>query len=208
MPETVAAIVVAAGRGLRAGGGLLSRLHALPGPRARHRSLVEDADELLKYLPAAERASPANASRLADGIDRVRSLAGQSGATTPSHGAFRLDQVQVSAAGPLLIDLDSYCWAEPARDIGNLLAYLRWSEIRRPHARPALAEVRAAFLSGYENEAVAPLDHDRVAAFEAASLLKIAGRRYRKLPWEDWDRAPQLIEDALARLGALAERSS
>ena len=107
-----------------------------------------------------------------------------------------------------MIDLDSYCWAEPARDVGNLLAYLRWSEIRRPHTRVALAQVRAAFLSGYEGEAVAPLDGDRVRAFEAAALLKIAGRRYRKLPWEDWDRAPRLIDDALAGLGAAVGRTS
>ena len=193
---------------LSAGGTLLSRLHAQPGPPAEHSSLIEDADELLKYLPAAERASPSNAARLADGIDRLRSLPDWPGDTTPSHGAFRLDQVQVSAPGPVLIDLDSYCWAEPARDVGNLLAYLRWSEIRRPHTRVALAQVRAAFLSGYEGEAVAPLDGDRVRAFEAASLLKIAGRRYRKLPWEDWDRAPRLIDDALAGLGAAVGRTS
>jgi hypothetical protein len=187
---------------LRAGGRLLARLHAGSGPPAPYRSLVDDADELLKYLPASEAASPANAARLAEGIELVRSLADQAGATTPSHGAFRLDQVQIGAVGPVLIDLDSYCWAEPARDVGNLLAYLRWSGIRRPHARPALAKVRGAFLAGYASEAIAHLDDDRVRTFEAASLLKIAGRRYRKLPFEDWDRAPELIDAALMRLGA------
>ena len=29
-----------------------------------------------------------------------------------------------------------------------------------------------------------------VGSFEAASLLKIAGRRYRKLPSEDWELVP------------------
>jgi Phosphotransferase enzyme family len=193
---------------LDAGGRLLARLHARSGPPARQRSLADDADELQKYLPATQLASPAKAALLAKGIDRVRSLADQAGATAPSHGAFRLDQVQINDAGPVLIDLDSYCWAEPARDLGNLLAYLRWSGIRRPNARLELEEVRAAFLAGYDGGRVGPRDDNRIRAFEAASLLKIAGRRYRKLPPEHLDRAPELIDAALTHLGAGAGRLS
>lgn len=193
---------------LDAGGRLLARLHARSGPPARQRSLADDADELLKYLPATELASPANGALLAEGIDRVRSLADQAGATAPSHGAFRLDQVQINDVGPVLIDLDSYCWAEPARDLGNLLAYLRWSGIRRPNARLELDEVRNAFLAGYDSGRVGPRDDNRIRAFEAASLLKIAGRRYRKLPSEHLDRAPELIAAALTRLGAGAGQPS
>ena len=141
---------------LAQGGGLLARLHARPGPPASQRTLAHDADELQKYLPAAKRASSGQSALLKEGIEAVGSLAGGSSVLSPSHGAFRLDQVQVGAGGPLLIDLDSYCWAEPARDIGNLLAYLRWREIRQPQSRGAVAEVRAAFLAGYRSEAQPP----------------------------------------------------
>jgi hypothetical protein len=187
---------------LRAGGRLLSRLHARHGPPGRHRSLAEDAEELRQHLPAAAVVSPLIAGPLAEGIDRLAGLAGPMGQAVPSHGAFRLDQVHLSAAGAVLIDLDSYCWAEPARDLGNLLAYLRWREIRQPGAARAVAGIRAGVLAGYAAEAPAPLDAGRIATFEAAAALKIGGRRCQRLAVDEWDRVPELLEAALGLLGA------
>jgi hypothetical protein len=186
---------------LRASGQLLSALHARSGPPGMHRSLAEDADELVQHLPACKRVSPATAELLAAGIERVQALAPPAGPAGPSHGAFRLDQVHLTDAGPLLIDLDSYCWADPARDVANLFGYLRWRGIRQPDATEALARIREAFLDGYGAEAAAALDEERLRAFEAASLLKIAGRRYRRLAVKEWDMVPKLIETALDRIG-------
>jgi len=182
---------------LRASGELLSALHARSEPPGRLRSLAEDAAELEQHLPACERVSPATAALLAAGIERVQALAPADGPARPSHGAFRLDQVHLTDAGPLLIDLDSYCWADPARDIANLLGYLRWRGIRQPDAVDDLTRIYDAFLDGYGSEASAALDQQRLRAFEAASLLKIAGRRYRRLAVKELDMVPRLIETAL-----------
>jgi hypothetical protein len=184
----------------RAGGRLLSRLHARSGPPGRQRSAVEDAGELKQYIAIAERVSPATAVNLAEGIDRLRALADRVGQPAPSHGAFRLDQVHLSAGKPLLIDLDTFCWADPMRDVGNLFAYLTWRGIRRPSSNHTLTEVRQAFLAGYTSGMVAPLDMMRIRAFEGASLLKIAGRCYRRLAVEQWDLVPELVDAALERL--------
>jgi hypothetical protein len=48
---------------------------------------------------------------------------------------------------------------------------------------------------------VGPLDIVRLQAFEAASLLKIAGRCYRRLAVEEWDLVPELVDAARDRLG-------
>jgi hypothetical protein len=48
---------------------------------------------------------------------------------------------------------------------------------------------------------VGPLDLIRLQAFEAASLLKIAGRCYRKLAVEEWDLVPELVDAARDCLG-------
>ena len=203
--------VVAAGSGpvvtaaLQAAGGLLSHLHSREEPIGHHRSLADDADDLAGYLPAAERISPAVAAGFAAGLDRLRAAAEPAGPSVPSHGAFRLDQVFLAGTGAKVIDLDSYCWAEPARDMGNLLAYLQWRAIRRPAGESATVAIGAAFAAGYGRQR--PLDHDRVAVYQAASLLKIAGRRYRALAVHEWDLVPQLIAAALELLAAPARSS-
>jgi hypothetical protein len=116
----------------------------------------------------------------------------------------RLDQMHIGAGGPVFIDLDSSCRAEPARDLGNLLAYLRWREIRQPAAGATLAAVRAAFLEGYAGEAGATADPVRVALHQAAASLKIAGRCLQKLAVEEWEQVPRLVDLALDGLGAAA----
>ena len=175
-------------------------MHARVEPPAAHRSLDEDLDDLAQYFAAAERIAPANAELLADTIARIRARSGPADPQAPGHGAFRLDQVHASAAGARLIDLDSYCWAEPARDLGNLFAYLRWRAIRKPGLASLVADVRAAFVAGYASDTISPPDERRVRAFEAVSLLKIAGRRYRALSAEEWPLVPSLIEAASGQL--------
>ena len=192
---------------LRAGGRLLGRLHGCLGAPGVRRTLEEDAGALGGYLLAAKRVSPDSAASLAEGIDRLRALADPASPSVPSHGAFRLDQVQLASGEPRLIDLDSYCWAEPARDVGNLLAYLRWRAIRQPARRVAVSKVSAAFLAGYTSTTLIPLHHHRVRAYEAASLLKIAGRRYRRLAVDEWERVPIVIAAAIERLGASVGRA-
>jgi hypothetical protein len=181
---------------LRGCGRLLARLHARREPSGRSRLLADDADELRRYLPAAQRVSPTSAELLAGLIERVRRLDDPPGPAVPSHGACRLDQVRFSSTGPAFIDLDSYCWAEPARDLANFLAYQRWRALRGCDSAATAEDLRAAIVAGYGREADAALDEHRLAVFEAASLLKIAGRRYRRLAADDWDRVPDLIDAA------------
>jgi hypothetical protein len=51
----------------------------------------------------------------------------------------------------------------------------------------------AAFLTGYEHHA-GPLSPDSLAWWRAASLVQLAGRRYRRLEVADWPRLPALID--------------
>jgi hypothetical protein len=188
-----------------AGGELLARLHSGRGPSGPCHSLAHDARELYQYLSATERVSPASAALLEEGIERLGALDDLARPTRPGHGSFRLGQVHLGPSGPVLIDLDSYCWSEPARDVGNLLAYLRWREMLEPARAPALARVRSAFLAGYRS-AAGTLDEARVEAFASASLLKIAGRRYRALAVGEWPHAPALIDASLESLRAGTRR--
>jgi aminoglycoside phosphotransferase (APT) family kinase protein len=79
----------------------------------------------------------------------------------------RTDQFLIDGdtGGLILIDLDGVCLAEPARDLGNLLAYLDWKAIRRPGDGAFLERAAAALLSGYGTGR--PVPADRVAAYRA-----------------------------------------
>jgi hypothetical protein len=130
-------------------------------------------------------------------VETLRSVAadhaGPVAPAVPSHGAYRAGQLVLDGDGRLVVlDLEGACRAEPARDVGNFLAYLRWQAVRLPSQAPALAAARRAFLEGYGSVATPP-DGRCVALHEAASLAKIAGRRARDLSIEEWSLLPALL---------------
>ena len=185
---------------LRRVGRAIAALHDGGGPPAPTRTAADDVRELRAYLPAASRADPSLATRLTEAVERAGLAALDADpAPVPSHGSLRTDQVYVSAERVTLIDLDGYCWSQRARDIGNLLAYLRWRAIRQPEHRALVAEGRRAFRAAYRRTGDMPAD-DLIRTAEAISLLKIAGRRFRNLSVREWPRVPGLVDAALELL--------
>jgi hypothetical protein len=182
-------------------GRAVAALHDGRGPLAPTRKPVDDVRELRAYLPSASRADPSLATRLASAVERagLASLEAPDQALVPSHGALRTDQVHVSAERVTLMDLDGYCWSQRARDIGNLLAYLRWKAIRQPAHRALVTEGRRAFRAAYRRAGDMPGD-DLFRTAEAMSLLKIAGRRFRNLSVAEWPSVPRLVDAALELL--------
>jgi hypothetical protein len=186
----------AAGRGLAA-------LHATALAGVPMVTQADDLAELRGYLAPVGQLDPGLGERYADVLDLVEA-AGHAGAAQPlaaGHGAMRTDQFLIDGeTGRLvLIDLDGVCLAEPARDLGNLLAYLDWKAVRRPDDAAWVERAAAAFLSGYATGRSAPAD--RVAVYRAGSLLKIAGRRYRSLAASEWPLVPALLDAAAALVG-------
>ncbi|MFN2489617.1 MAG: phosphotransferase family protein [Actinomycetota bacterium] len=182
---------------IRTAGARLAGLHAharTPGP---HQGLLGDAAELDGYAGAIGRADAALADAFADAIELLRHTGEREPDAVASHGAFRTDQFMIQDGRLVMIDLDSYCWADPARDIGNLFAYLRWKSIRQPQHADFIASARGSFLEGY-GEVRDPPSERWSALYEAASMLKVAGRRYRSLTVREWPVVPRLIYDARA----------
>jgi len=94
------------------------------------------------------------------------------------HGPYPLGE-------PVIIDLDSLCWSNPARDVGNFLASLRWKAIRESHNVAFIEAAIPSFLDGYATLRTVP-DECWIARYEAGSMLKIAGRRFHKLDVSEW----------------------
>jgi len=191
----------AAGRGLAA-------LHGTGLPAVPLVSQADDLAELRGYLAPVGQVDPALGERYAAVLDQVEA-AGQAGTAQPvatGHGAMRTDQFLIDGdtGGLVLIDLDGVCLAEPARDLGNLLAYLDWKAIRRPADAGWVERAGAVFLAGYATGRPAPAG--RVAVYRAGSLLKVAGRRYRSLTVGEWPLVPALLDAAAALVAPGAPR--
>ncbi|MGH8894090.1 MAG: phosphotransferase, partial [Actinomycetes bacterium] len=178
-------------------GSALAALHecSLP-PEAPVRTFLDDIRELRGYRPAIAAADAATAARFTALVDTLEAA----GSSTPedvvtSHGAFRTDQLIAGEDRLMMIDLDTVCRSERARDIGNLLGYLDWKAIRRPDLAEMLAAVRDGFLAGYARR-LPLLAPARVTVNRAASLAKIAGRRFRGLTVTEWHLVPSLLSAA------------
>jgi hypothetical protein len=182
-------------RWLHDAGARLAGLHGcdVAGPA---RTMADDMDELREYIAPMAAANPALAKRYAATVERL-AASGANGepAAVASHGAFRTDQFMIENGELVMIDLDGFCWANPARDLGNFMAYLRWKAIRKPHDAAFIERVGQLFLDGYR-AAGHMIDQAWLARYTADSLLKVAGRRYRSLTAKEWHLVPQLIDAA------------
>ena len=192
-------------RWLRAAGACLAALHTLIGVEGPLRTLDDDLGELEEYVAPMALANPSLAARYAQLATMIADLMpGQpEPAAVASHGTFRTDQFLIEGERLVMIDLDSFCWANPARDLGNFLGYLDWKAIRKPADAAFIEHVGQVFLDGYR--ATGPsLDQRWLALYRSAAMLKIAGRRFRALTAREWPLVPRLLDTAEATLARIA----
>ena len=183
----------------RLAGRAVARLHAGPPPP---NTVVpaDDVDELHRAAGALRAVDATLHERWRAVLDALARVEGTPPVAVASHGALRTDQILVTADGPALLDLDGFCAAPAARDLGNVVAYLRWRAMRRPEDAAVVTAGRDALLAGYEDEG-GSVAAEALARFEALSLLKIAARRYRNLDVDEWPLAPELVDAAASLAG-------
>jgi Ser/Thr protein kinase RdoA (MazF antagonist) len=184
---------------LRRAGRAAAALHAAsvtPAPPVA--DWRDDLAELARYRPLFSALAPG----LGPEVDRAVTELADAAAALPTsrkrlgHGALRTDQLLAEASGGLsLLDLDGVCRADSARDLGNLLGYLRWRGIRRPQDAAWTDAARLPLLEGYAAAAEVP-DPAWLDLFQAVTMLRIAGRRLRSLAVSEWGRLPELVRRA------------
>ncbi|MBK9713283.1 MAG: aminoglycoside phosphotransferase family protein [Kouleothrix sp.] len=192
-------------RWLRDAGARLAGLHGCDSVAGPPRTIADDLDELREYIAPMAAVSPALAQQYQQTVERIAAQAAPRGEPAPvaSHGAFRTDQFMIEDGELVMIDLDGFCWANPARDLGNFLAYLRWKAIRKPKDADFIERVGQVFLDGYQAAGRA-IDQRWLMLYTADSMLKIAGRRYRSLTAKEWHLVPRLLDGALAALDTVS----
>jgi aminoglycoside phosphotransferase (APT) family kinase protein len=143
----------------------------------------QEPHELATEVRAVARASehvrrllPEAAPRIGAILERAQELHDQVAQERPAlaHGDFKLDHIWLAPEALTLIDLDRCGVADPAFDMGKLLADLHWCHLTAPRA--AVERAQRHFLNGYVAAPSSPRLR-RARVYEAILLVKIAARR-------------------------------
>ena len=165
------------------------------------KTVYDDLQDLHEYTVIIAKVRPDMAVKYEEVIQQILTKVGHFKEPKPvaSHGAMRTDQYILQGDRLAMIDLDSYCWANPARDLGNFLAYLCWKAIRQPEHAEFIERAGRDFLEGYLT-VQGDIDKRWLSVYQAASLLKIAGRRFRSLTFLEWPLVIHLIQAAFSAI--------
>ena len=191
---------------MRQAGASTAALHAAQIPGGKLRTFQDELKGLEEYTSMMKRVHPRLELRFRQLIDELAEIASNLVESPPvtSHGALRTDQFIIQGDRLVMIDMDSFCRSNPARDLGNFLAYMCWKAIRQPEHSEFVERAGQAFLDGYLNrEGI--VDNLWLGLYQAASLLKIAGRRFRSLTFREWPLVPHLLDAAAATLKEIRE---
>lgn len=191
---------------LETAGRAIAALHSLSVPAncpgvGAPQWLADDVAGLSVYTPAIAQVNPDLAAHFVEAVALLTDRTAHCAEAAPviTHGALRTDQFLLDGAHLVLIDLDSVCWASPARDLGNFLAYLTWKALRQPADALFIQQAQQAFLAGYQTHRALP-EAAWLTFYRAASLLKIIGRRYTGLTVQEWPLTATLLTQTLTML--------
>src|ERR1700730_1627283 len=97
------------------------------------------------------------------------------------HGDIKADHLLAGPDGVAVLDTDRCARADPALDLGKLIADLRWWAWAT--GRPHFGSAETALLAGYGSEGSRV---ERARLYAALWLVKIAARRV-SVAWRDWE---------------------
>jgi hypothetical protein len=171
--------------GLESASRLLKLLHSCGVRSPRRRRGLDDLVAVRRGLRQTALFTPGFAERLDAALQRAERLL----ATTdplrpePAHGDFRPSRLLFDGSRCSIVGLDSFCAAEPARDLGFFLAHLGVEAVVAAGddvdgARRRMEEVRRrvvdAYIAASEERVDARALFERVAAYELLGSLRVA----------------------------------
>jgi len=178
----------------------LATLHGCKARLDRRWSAQQETantEEWLGRSPIGAAACPGRAAGLLRTLSRRAALLPEV-PESPVHRDFYPEQVRDCGDRSALLDLDDARLGDPALDMGNFLAHLRLRSLQFADAAPGCELGRPVFLAEYARRRAGASGMEtlprRVAFYEAASLLRLAGVYSRRDRWTD--RIPGVLLDS------------
>lgn len=152
------------------------------------RPLELELARLRSNLAPIRQLSPELARQLGHRLDQAEAFAAATPAQNPCqcHGDFSYTQLVFDGPHAGLVDFDNFCQAEPALDLGQFLAYLRYAGIKARGASAIdsarlSAQLAERFTASY-TAAGGPVGAlNRVAVYEVTNLIRMAEHAWQNL---------------------------
>lgn len=174
---------------LQRAGALLRALHEAPPGNVPVVGAAADASATLRACEHVRHYLLEVGARIEALAARAQEALGPPVELAFSHGDFKADHLLADGDRLAVIDFDSCSRAEPARDLGKMLADLRW------WCPAGVESAQKEFLAGYGSGP----PPERVRAYEALWLVKMAARRLSMVR-RDWAAATAALVDQAAAL--------
>ncbi len=187
-------------------GRIAAALHTSGLGLGEARPLEIELARLRANLLPMRRLSPELEKQLSDWLDVVERRAASIPGTDlcQCHGDFSYTQLIFDGTNAGLVDFDNFCRAEPALDLGQFLAYLRYAGTKA-HASSSAAQqggpskdLAARFASSYVAAGGPPEALDRVDLYEATNLVRMAEHAWQNLKSRRLDQIVALLRERLA----------
>lgn len=183
---------------------IAASLHRCSVDAGRQRAAEGDLRRLQRSAARIRAVSPQLGDRLLDRLHAVRERLSRSTPLSPGlcHGDFKLNQIVGEGRRRSLIDLDTACWAEPALDLGQFLAYLRLKAIDLG-GTGLVDDLCGVFMHAYVEsrgwpDGEIPWLEERTASYEALSLLSRAVHSWYKFKPERLHASLTLLDERLS----------
>jgi Phosphotransferase enzyme family len=194
-------------------GYVAAMLHASGVELGRPRTLDDEVAGLLVQIASVRRFVPSVGARAQSWLERIAALAEQSEPLKLSlcHGDFKHEQLLFDGPDSALVDFDAMCQAEPALDLGKVLAHLR-TESRKIQLSASVSssladELAEQLLRAYVSAAGDQLEDERqlrlrTTLYEAIALLRLALRSQQDLDETRLEMTTGLLEERISALAA------
>jgi aminoglycoside phosphotransferase (APT) family kinase protein len=188
-------------------GRIAAALHGSGIGLGRRRALSDELDWQARSIAALARVAPELGARLQGYLAQASARAAESEPLPLCfcHGDYTYTQLIFEGQQSGLVDFDTMCQAEPALDLGQLLAYTRLAILKdqRPDAplpAPAVELLCEQFLGAYigarGQQAGDPVRlRERAAVYELLMLLRLAVHSWQKLKVSRLKHALTLLEE-------------
>lgn len=201
---------------LTAAASIAATIHTSAITLGRRHTLDDDLTELRRELGAIQTVAPEFVAQIQGWLRRIETYAEESDPLRRclTHGNFKHTKLIFDGADGGLVDLDTFCQAEPARDLGYFLAYLRvaarktqLSVFSTPTA--IIEDLCTHFLRSYVAVAGDQLEdeerlHVRVAVHEAVTLLRMVLHSWQVIKVSRIEHVIAVLEERLAALPQLS----
>ena len=185
-----------------------STLHHSGIPLGRSHTITDELRALRRSIGFVEPITPELAEPLLRWYEQL-AIDAESSDALPlrfSHGDFSYSQFLFDGPVAGLVDFDNICQAEPARDLGQFLAYLRLG-FRKvvPSAPVSLREwICSRFVESYlaaspDSLASSAQFRARVSLYQEATLLRLSVKSWQKFKVERLDHALTILRDLETR---------